>query len=136
MKPRNQKPVSPDRQVEMILTSINRLTVLAQARLDPGKDPQTGPDPYFSTPSVEPIRLQWTYPKVGLIELIYALKELGVFNHGKADLKTITKCFEYMFCIDLGNVSSSFQEIRERKKGFATIIDKLRSIFIKKIGES
>ncbi len=48
-------------------------------------------------------RLEWTFSKVALTELIYALKAAGVFNHGNADLKTIARHFEKVFGVDLGN---------------------------------
>ena len=80
--------------------------------------------------------MQWTYSKIDLTLLTYALKDLGVFNEGKADLKTIIRCFEYMFDIDLGNYSSSFQDVLERKKGFTNITDKLREALRKRIDNS
>jgi hypothetical protein len=90
----------------------------------------------LDAPFPENLRITWTYSKIGLVELIYALRELSVFNHGKAELKAITNCFEYMFSIDLGNISSSFQEILERKKSYTNITDKLRNVFLKKVESS
>ena len=88
------------------------------------------------TPFPENLRLTWTYSKIGLVELIYALRELRVFNNGEAELKAITACFEYMFSFDLGNISSAFQEILERKKSYTNITDKLRDVFLKKVDSS
>jgi hypothetical protein len=71
-------------------------------------------------------RLVWTFPKIALIELIYALKSAGTFNQGKADLKRIVRYFEKVFSIDLGNYSRSYQEIATRKSGFAIFLDLLK----------
>jgi|SRR5450432_247262 len=128
---------TPDRHFEMIISTIERLASLAHAKIHPGaRGEQTETKQNLPSPIPEECRLQWTYSKIGLVELIYSLKELGAFNNGKADLKSITQCFEYMFSIDLGNVSSSFQEILERKKGYTNITDKLREMFLKKIDSS
>jgi RteC protein len=90
----------------------------------------------LEVPFPENLRLIWTRSKIDLVELIYALRELGAFNHGKAELKAITRCFEYMFSFELGNISSSFQEILERKKSYTNITDKLRDVFLKKVENS
>ena len=82
------------------------------------------------------IKLEWTDSKAGLIELIYSLKEQGAFNNGKANLKTITRYFENIFSVRLGNSSSAFQEILERKKSYTNITDKLRDVFLKKVESS
>ena len=80
-------------------------------------------------------RLVWTDPKAGLVELIYSLKEQGSFNHGKADLKIITRYFERAFCVGLGNVSRTFQEIVCRKTGYALYLDSLKTSLISRIDE-
>ncbi len=41
--------------------------------------------------------LRWTDPKIGIIELIYALKEKGAFNNGKADLNQIKNASKKYF---------------------------------------
>ncbi|TDX00499.1 RteC domain-containing protein [Dinghuibacter silviterrae] len=65
--------------------------------------------------SHEPIT--WTDPKVGLIELCYALYSKGAVNNGKAHLKDIIKGVEYIFNITLGNYTAVIQQnIRIRKK--------------------
>lgn len=71
-------------------------------------------------------KLVWTFPKIALIELIYAFKAAGTFNHGKADLKRIVQYFERVFSVDLGNYSRSYQEIVTRKTGFAVFLDLLK----------
>jgi RteC protein len=74
----------------------------------------------------ENIRLEWTDPNMGLVELIYSLKEKGAFNHGKADLKSIAKCFEQSFGVKFSNLSKSFQDLLSRKKSYSSYLDKLR----------
>ena len=48
-------------------------------------------------------QLTWTDSKLGLVELIYCLKEQGAFNGGQADIKTITHFFEKVFAVQLGS---------------------------------
>jgi hypothetical protein len=79
--------------------------------------------------------LVWTASKTDLTELIYCFKEAGCFNNGEADVKQIAEYFEYVFSIDLGNTSSTFQKILSRKKGQTTYIDKLRHHINRKIDD-
>ena len=71
-------------------------------------------------------KLVWTFPKIALIELIYAFKAAGTFNNGSADLKRIIRYFERIFSVDLGNYSRSYQEIVTRKTGFTIFLDLLK----------
>jgi hypothetical protein len=83
-----------------------------------------------------PPKLQWTGSKFALIELIYALKAAGVFNHGKADLKTITHYFEKVFSIDLGNITRSHQEMITRKTSHTIFLDELKQKMLELINRS
>ena len=114
--------------------SISSLQSIDQVNLPDPSSPVRGIP--LTAPFPENFRLTWTYSKIGLVELIYALRELRVFNNGEAELKAITRCFEYMFSFDLGNISSAFQEILERKKSYTNITDKLRDVFLKKVESS
>lgn len=73
-------------------------------------------------------KLTWTGSKADLIELIYALIEAKVFNHGKASLKEVVCYFENVFNIELGtNPSRTFIELCIRKIQTA-FIDKLQNL--------
>jgi hypothetical protein len=74
-------------------------------------------------------KLEWTDSKRGLTELVYSLQEQGSFNNGKADLKTIIDCFETAFSVDLGNTSSTYQQLLSRKKGSSSYLAKLQEKF-------
>ena len=71
-------------------------------------------------------KLEWTFSKAALTELIYALKATGVFNDGKADLKTIVRYFEKVFSVELGNVSRTHQELLNRKSSQTIFLDELK----------
>lgn len=60
-------------------------------------------------------RLNWTAPKVALVELIYALHYQGVFSKGNAELKEIITSFETFLNINLGQYHRVFIEIQNRK---------------------
>jgi hypothetical protein len=116
--------------------SVKIATILAFTRLEQDLHPVTKTVCNESeNPRTNPNKLEWTDTKVGLIELIYSLKEQGAFNNGKADLKTIVQYFERIFSIHLGNSSSAFQEILSRKTGSTNYIDKLRDKLRQRIDE-
>jgi hypothetical protein len=71
-------------------------------------------------------KLKWTGSKTAMIELIYGLQTVGVFNNATSDVKQIATCFEEFFGIKLGNFYDTFQEIRIRKKNVTKFIDQMR----------
>lgn len=75
--------------------------------------------------------LQWTGPKISLIELMYALQVSGVFNKSVTDVKMIATYFEKIFNVDLGNYYRTFRDIQCRKKGKTVFLDELKC----KLGE-
>lgn len=70
--------------------------------------------------------LKWTGSKAALVELIYALQAVGVFNNGAADVKQVATCFQELFDIQLGNYYDTFQQIRMRKINPAKFVDVLK----------
>jgi hypothetical protein len=79
--------------------------------------------------------LRWTGSKTDLIELLYALHACDVFNKGNADMKKIASTLETVFHVSLGNYYRTFQEIRLRKRGQASFIEKLRAELLKRAEE-
>lgn len=79
--------------------------------------------------------LNWTAPKASLIELIYALHSMEVFNRGTADIKLIASAFENFFNISLGNYYRVIQEIRIRKSGQTNFLDQLKGKLLKRLNE-
>lgn len=73
-------------------------------------------------PENPPIQLVWTASKASLVEIIYALHGMGVFNHGTAELRTIVVAFERIFHKKLPNVYKSYSEMKLRKGAFAKFI--------------
>lgn len=85
------------------------------------------------SPAFPKEKLTWTASKTDLIELIYALVEAKVFNHGRATLKQVACYFENVFNIDLGsNPSRTFIDLNIRKIRTA-FLDKLKNLLINKI---
>lgn len=79
--------------------------------------------------------LQWTAPKISLIELMYALQESGVFNKAATDVKMIATYFEKVFNVELGNYYRTIQDMRHRKNGKTTFLNELKSKLGEKLGE-
>lgn len=59
--------------------------------------------------------LEWTAPKVALIELLYSLHQTKCFNGGHSDLAEIFRWAENTLNINLGNYHKTLGEIRLRK---------------------
>jgi hypothetical protein len=78
-------------------------------------------------------KLEWTAPKMGLVELIYALHEMGVFNNGKAGLGKIMRFIEKIFSVSLGNTSKAFQQLLSRKMSYTSFIDKMKDKLLQRI---
>ena len=77
-------------------------------------------------------KLEWTDSKTGLTELIYAWKERGSFNKGRASIQQITDYLEKAFNVKLGNTSRTYQQTLFRKSGPTTYLDELRNDAIKR----
>jgi hypothetical protein len=80
--------------------------------------------------------LSWTYSKTALIELLYALQSVGVFNQSTADVKQVATYLEKVFNVELGNYYRTFQEIRIRKSGRTNFLDLLREKLIQRMDEA
>jgi hypothetical protein len=106
---------------------------LLQEYLQGSLDDINGTPKSGTAASVNHSILRWTESKTGLIELAYALKAIGAFNDGKADVKQIIEFFETYFSIDLGNTSRMFQSILSRKSGYSNFIDRLKEKLLQRI---
>ena len=87
------------------------------------------PEISSSTSTIIPVeyKLQYTGPRVGLIEIEYALTKLGVFNNGQAGIGMVNNYFEKVFFTDNGNYTSTFQDICGRKRDTHTkFIDSMK----------
>lgn len=80
--------------------------------------------------------LTWTDSKTALVELLYALHALGVFNNRKADLKDIALCFETAFNIQLPDYYKTWGEIRLRKSAKTKFLDALKDVLVRRIDEA
>ncbi|MBS4040990.1 MAG: RteC domain-containing protein [Flavobacteriales bacterium] len=70
--------------------------------------------------------LNWTGKKVELVELIYALRQGGVLNHGRLGLKQIASHFEKIFGVNLQDFYRTYNEITFRKKSRTAFLDFLK----------
>lgn len=70
--------------------------------------------------------LEWTAPKVALIELLYALHQTKCFNGGHSDLAEIFRWAENSLHINLGNYHKTLGEIRLRKTDRTKFLSLLR----------
>jgi hypothetical protein len=93
-------------------------------------------DKLMSPQQQEPNALQWTGPKISLIELMYALQESGVFNKATTDVKMIATYFEKVFNVDLGNYYRTLQDIRGRKNRKTVFLDELKDKLRERLGEA
>jgi hypothetical protein len=81
--------------------------------------------------------LKWTGSKVALVELMYALHNEGVLNHGNLSLNETAKNMEVLFNIELGQFNRIFSEIKKRKTIETTsFLDNLKQNLTKKIQDA
>lgn len=80
-----------------------------------------------------PSTLKWTFDKVLLIELVYALYLVGCFNNGKSSLKEIMVNIGNFFTIDLKNHNSIIQNIKARKDHKTKFLVQLKESLMEKI---
>lgn len=76
--------------------------------------------------------LTWTSSKAALVELIYALHSSGSINHGKLEIKEISKVFEQVLEIDLGDIYRTFYDICGRKVEGNLFIQQLDEVLTRK----
>ncbi len=81
------------------------------------------------------VKLTWTGSKGSLVELIYSLQSVGIFNNSAASVKEIANYFETVFNIDLSHFYTTFQEIKERKNNQTIFLTSLQSALQKRIIE-
>ena len=70
----------------------------------------------ISAPKAPPPAGTWTSEKLNLIELIVAIVKTQSVNNGNVTQKAIQECFEYVFQVNLGNISNRFAEMDIRKE--------------------
>ena len=80
--------------------------------------------------------LKWTGPKVGLIELAYALHTEGTFNHGASDIKDIVQVFSRVFDIEIGQFHRTFHEICNRKAERTKFLQLLSEKLVRRMDQS
>ncbi len=83
----------------------------------------------------KPQKVKWTASKSALVELIYALSAYGAFNNGASDIKIISRLFETMFNIELGDIYHTYLEIRNRKINKVKFIDELKEELLKRMAD-
>lgn len=79
--------------------------------------------------------LTWTFNKTDLVELIYALVALGVFNNGNIEIKAVVSFFQTIFQVDLGSYYHKYTDITKRKKERTPFLDKLKLALLRRIDE-
>jgi hypothetical protein len=87
------------------------------------------------TDNVLDLPLMWTANKTDLVELIYALVALGVFNNGNCEIKGVVSFFQTVFQVDLGAYYHKYTDITRRKKERAPFLDKLKLALLRRIDE-
>ncbi|WP_428329664.1 RteC domain-containing protein [Mucilaginibacter sp.] len=79
------------------------------------------------------LSLTWTANKTDLVELLYALVALGVFNNGNVEIKAVMSLFQTIFQVDLGSYYHKYADIARRKKERTSFLDKLKLALLRKI---
>ena len=108
----NERP-----KINMDRAMIIKVLFVVKTELEIVRSNMINPD---KLPKAPPPVGKWTNPKIDLIVLIYAIK--NSINNGNVYYKTIQKCFEYIFQVNLGNISNRVGEpsgrIKKSKTGY------------------
>jgi hypothetical protein len=110
-----------DVEIEIILFKLKNPELI---RLD-NQDKVTDKD--------HPELLEWTDPKINLIEVAYGISKS--INNGNAAMAGIVRCLEYIFQVDLGNFYDALGELNTRKGGPCRYLETLPGILLKKLDE-
>ncbi len=86
------------------------------------------------TVSFPKVKETWTESKTDLVELLYALYELGCFNFGKISLIRLANYLENVFNISLGDVYRTYLSIRGRTNR-TQFLDQLKERLIAKMNK-
>lgn len=81
-------------------------------------------------------KVPWTGNHVSLVELFYALRELGVINNGQTSVKEMYAIFSKVLQLPEIDLYGTFQDIQKRKKNKTIFLDKLREALNRKLDES
>ncbi|MEB0261808.1 RteC domain-containing protein [Mucilaginibacter sp. 10I4] len=87
-----------------------------------------------SEPTLE-LPLTWTANKTDLVELIYALVSLGVFNNGNIEIKLVMDFIQNVFQVDLGSYYHKYTDITRRKKERTSFLDKLKFALLRRMDD-
>lgn len=71
--------------------------------------------------------LFWTESKNALIELIYALYVSGAISNGRIGIRQISRVFQALFNIQLGDVHHAFHRMKDRSGNRTVFLDQLKS---------
>jgi len=79
--------------------------------------------------------LKWSFTKADLVELIYALHIMKVFDNGKTDIIKLANAFSVIMDMDLKDIYRTFNAIKERKKITSRFLTELLANFNSRIKE-
>lgn len=92
------------------------------------------PEDELTTVSFPRVKETWTGSKTDLVELLYALCELGCFNYGKTSLIRLANYFENVFNVSLGDVYHTYLAIRGRANR-TQFLDQLKEKLVAKMNK-
>lgn len=86
------------------------------------------------TPLIPVDSPRWTAAKALLIEVLYAWDTMGVFDNGRISLRKLQKFIEMFFDIRLGNISRTFNEMKNRENPTRNL-DEMRDALRRRMDE-
>ena len=85
---------------------------------------------------LEALNVQWTGKKSQQVELIYGLHSVGCISYGKLPISQITKVFEKLFKVELGDLYHTFHRMKGRSKNLTPFLDALKVALLDHINNS
>jgi hypothetical protein len=81
------------------------------------------------------VKIKWTKPNAWLTELMYGLWFMRCINDGNISIAELTKIFNLVFDVELGDTYHTFSRFKNRKESVTLFSDLLKEAIIKKIEE-
>lgn len=78
---------------------------------------------------------RWTEKKNALIEILYAIDEMGCIENGNLSLNRLASHFEFAFDISLGNVTRAFHEMKYRNNP-TSFLDEMREALLRRLDDN
>jgi len=114
--------------------------IMAYERLEKYLENEIGKIEYSLLPKHEKIvshskkqNKDWTGSNIDYVEILYAMKESGVINHGQSSVIELHQLFSRILNLPSIDIYRTFYDLQKRKKSKTHFLDKMKELLLKKL---